>query len=326
MSIAVKALYASRTATVAAAALALALPAAAQYTGQSRPDPAPITNSPEPQTAYAPGAIQAPPPPQLKPRPGIPMDEPPTTAPTTFKVIGPPVEVKVPGQPSGAAFDPDANIVTSYPNSTTMAGTHEDLDAGIVTRLPGPSNQLPVGTLFKARLSEEISTTATATGTLFTALTTEPVERDGRVLLPAGSKVSGIVTDVHGGKRASGPASIHLRTLWVTLPDGTRYDLRGQVIDTSMYREVRVDHEGTILGKDHAGKTAATVALTTGSGAAAGAVIAGPPGALIGAAAGAGISTVVWLKQDRQASLPAETTITFSLTQPLTVGGATSGS
>jgi hypothetical protein len=307
-----------------AAAMALALPvaASAQLTGQSRPDATPITNSPEPQTAYAPGAMPAQ---QLKPRPGIPMDAPNTQAGApTFKVIGPAVEVKVPGQPAAAAFNPDANIVTTYPEQTR--GTGEDLDAGIVTRLPGPSNQLPVGTLFKARLAEEISTENTATGTVFTALTTEPVLRDGRVLLPVGSKVSGIVTDVHGGKRSSGPASIHLRTLWVTLPDGTRYDLRGQVIDTSMYKEVRVDQEGTILGKDHAGKTAATLALTTGSGAAAGAVIAGVPGALIGAAAGAGVSTVVWLKQQRQASLPAETTITFSLTQPLTVGGEPAGS
>jgi hypothetical protein len=304
----------------AAAALALALPVAAtaQYTGQSHPDQTPITSSPE---------VPLPPPtatpaqnPTLKPRPGIPMDaaDPatPASAPT-FKVIGPAIAVDVPNTPPAA--DIDAGIVTQVP--TPVAVADADIDAGIVTRVPGPSNQLPVGTMFKARLGKEISTVTTTSGTLFTAFTVEPVLRDGRVLLPTGSKVSGIVTDIHGGKRISGAASIHLRTMWVTLPDGTRYDLRGQVIDTSLFKDVRVDHEGTIIRRDHAGKTAATLALATGSGAAAGAVIAGVPGALVGAGVGAGVSTVVWLKQDRQTALPAETTITFSLTQPLTVGG-----
>jgi hypothetical protein len=302
-----------RVGTVTAAlALALPLAATAQYTGQSHPDQTPITSSPEvplPPPAATPAQETS-----LKPRPGIPMDAAqPANAPT-FNVIGPPVAVNPDGTP---VADPDAGIVTRVPAPVSEA----DLDAGIVTRVPGPANQLPVGTMFKARLGEEISTISTTSGTLFTAVTVEPVLRDGRVLLPTGSKVSGIITEIHGGKRISGSASIHLRTMWITLPDGTRYDLRGQVIDTSLYKEVKVDHEGTIVGRDHTAKTAGTLALTTGSGAAAGAVIGGVPGALIGAGVGAGVSTVVWLKQDRQTSLPAETTLTFSLTQPLTVGG-----
>jgi hypothetical protein len=303
----------------AAATLALAFPVAAtaQYTGQSHPDQTPITNNIE--TPLPPVSATPAQEPSLKPRPGIPMDAaepaPAATPVPTFKVIGPAVAVEVPN--SAPTADPDAGIVTRVPAPVPEA----ELDKGIVTRLPGPSNQLPAGTIFKARLGQQISTTSTASGTLFSAVTIAPVERDGRILLPAGSKVSGIVSDVHGGKRISGAASIHLRTMWITLPDGTRYDLRGQVIDTSLYKEVKVDHEGTIVRRDHAAKTASTMALATGSGAAAGAIIAGVPGALVGAGVGAGVSTVVWLKQDRQTALPAETTLTFSLTQPLTFGG-----
>ena len=229
------------------AALALPIAASAQYTGQSHPDPTPITSSPE--TPLPPPAQE----PSLKPRPGIPMDAaaPATSASApTFKVIGP----AIPATPADAlpatAADPDAGIVTRVPAPASEA----DLDAGIVTRVPGPANQLPVGTMFKARLGEEISTTSTTSGTLFTAVTVEPVLRDGRILLPTGSKVSGIITDIHGGKRISGAASIHLRTMWITLPDGTRYDIRGQVIDTSLFKEVKVDHEGTIIRRDHAAK------------------------------------------------------------------------
>ena len=172
----------------------------------------------------------------------------------------------------------------------------------------------------KVKLAENISTESTPTGMKFTALLMEGVERDGRVLVPAGSVLTGYVTEVHGGKRMSGAASIHLKTATMTLPDGTKYMVRGQVIDTNMFKVVRVDREGTIYRRDHAAKTAGTFALATGSGAAAGAMLGGVPGALIGAGVGAGVSTIVWMKQDRQAELPSETLITFSLTEPLTVG------
>ena len=62
------------------------------------------------------------------------------------------------------------------------------------------------------------------------------------------------------------------------------------------------------------------MALTAGSGMAAGAVVAGVPGALVGAGVGAGISTVMLLKQDRQMELPQDAKVTFWLTEPLTVG------
>jgi hypothetical protein len=283
----------------AAAVVVLAMPMAAmaQLTGTSHPDDKPILNSPEVAPALPVQPVYQPMPVQqaaLKPTPYAPAEAAPV-----------PVRMAEPMLDEGGKF----------------AAT-PDVDAGIVTRVPGPSNQLPVGTLVKVRLADDISTATTPAGTMFTAELIEAVERDGRVLLPAGSTLSGQVTEIHGGKRISGTASIHLRTFSVTLPDGTRYKLHGQVIDTNLYKETRVDREGTILRRDHAGKTAATMALTTGSGAAAGAVLGGVPGAVIGAGVGAGVSTVVWLKQDRQTELPVDTRITFSLIEPLTVGGA----
>lgn len=195
-----------------------------------------------------------------------------------------------------------------------------DVDGQIVTRLPGPSNQLPVGTLISVRIREALSTETTVQGSAFSAALTEPVLRDGVVLLPAGSVIAGRVTEVHGGRRISGPAAIHLQTISVTLPDGTRYPLRGQVMDTATYNHTKVDSEGTILRRDHAKATVGEISLATGAGAAAGGVIGSIPGALIGGAVGAGVGTTVWLKQDRQTTVPAQTLITFSLNEPLTVG------
>lgn len=280
-----------------AAAVALALPVAsrAQYTGVSHPDDTPITNNPDTGTqVYQPKKTLVAPEPTLKPSPQIPMDAMPAPVVVETRPVEPAMSDRVAAKP--------------------------DVDAGIVTRIPGPSNQLPIGTLMKVKLAENISTESTPTGMKFTAQLIQGMERDGRVLIPAGAVLSGSVTEIHGGKRISGAASVHLKTATMTLPDGTSYAVRGQVIDTDMFKVVRVDREGTIYRRDHAGKTAGTMALTTGSGVAAGALIGGVPGAVVGGAVGAGVSTIVWMKQDRQAELPSETTITFSLTEPLTVG------
>lgn len=122
------------------------------------------------------------------------------------------------------------------------------------------------------------------------------------------------------GRRISGSSSVHLLTTSLMLPDGTSFPVHAQVIDTGIYRQTKVDTEGTIFKRDHAAKTSAALALTTGAGAAGGAVLGGLPGAVIGAGVGAGISAVVWLKQDRQTELPVATNIIFSLTQAMTLG------
>jgi hypothetical protein len=103
----------------------------------------------------------------------------------------------------------------------------------------------------------------------------------------------------------------------VTLPDGTQYILHAQLIDTSADNNTRVGSEGTLLRRDHAKETLAVVGGVTGAGAIAGAVIGGGVGAIVGAGIGAGAGTIVWLKQDRQATLPQDSLLIFSLTTPM---------
>jgi hypothetical protein len=164
------------------------------------------------------------------------------------------------------------------------------------------------------------STKTTEEGSEWRAELMEPLMRDGRVLIPAGAVVRGKVTEVHGGRRISGKAGIHLQPIAVMMPDGTSMGLHAQVIDTDLYGSTVVDNEGTILHRDHKKEEAGVLALTTGSGAAAGAIVGGVPGALIGAGLGAGVSTVLWLKQDRQAEIPRNTQVTFELTRAMVLG------
>ena len=274
----------------------------AQTTGVSHPEQVPVTTSPEgiaqPVVYEAPARVVITP---------VAVQERPADKPVTQASARTPLLA-----PAAAEARDD--------QGETLRTPAENPDAGIVSRMPGPANQLPSGAMLKFRLFQSLSTADTAAGTPFTGSLVNPVERDGRVLLPAGAMVRGHVTEVHRGKRGQAAASMHLEPTSVTLPDGTEYALHGIVIDTGMYRHTRVDEEGTLLHKGNAKGTVAAVGLATGSGAAAGGVFGGWPGALIGGAVGLGVGTAVWLRQDRQADLPVGTEVTVSLTGPLSVG------
>jgi hypothetical protein len=299
----------------ATAGLAQSSPASDERTGVSHPDSAPITLPPD--TASIPVSAPA------KPSAAIPATD------SSQVVYGPYVPYRAAGTTEQSApakaFDPDANIVTE-----ATAGRDErrllaaptamtDNDAGVVTYVPSRPGEIPGGTLVKVRLREDLSTVTTRPGTKFTADVSEPVMRDGRVIVPVGSLLEGRVTWVRGGKRIGGPAAIHLEPRTVTLPDGMQYVLRAQAIDTDRWDSMKVDSEGTIERKGEGKKTAAEISLATGGGLAAGAVLGGVPGAVIGAGVGAGVGTVVWLKQDRQAELHKNLGVVFSLTEPMSV-------
>ena len=196
--------------------------------------------------------------------------------------------------------------------------TKEDVDAQIVTSVPEHEGEIAEGTLLRVKMRDDLSTATTTAGTKFTAEVTEPITNMGRVIIPIGSVLEGRVTEVHAGKRISGAASLHLEPRSVTLPDGTVYVVHAQLIDTTL-SNFNVDREGTLKRRDQMKKDLAVAALTTGGGAAAGAMIGGGVGAVVGAGIGAGASTVMWLKQERQANLDKDSRLVFSLTTPLIV-------
>lgn len=227
---------------------------------------------------------------------------------------------------SPVVFDPNGNIVTpenlhrrAPTSSTERVDDSNDVDAGIVTHVPTRPGEINDGTLIKARLRETLSTVATEPGSRFSAEVSEPVMQEGRVYIPAGSVVEGRVTWVSYGKRIGGRAAIHVEPERVTLPDGTEYKIHARVIDTSSWENTSVDNEGTIIRKDNVKGTLAVGGLTTGGAVAAGAMLAGPAGALVGAGVAAGATAIVWFKQDRQATLPKDLGVIFSLTAPLAV-------
>ena len=182
--------------------------------------------------------------------------------------------------------------------------------------VPEREGELREGTLLRVNIKEGISTANTIPGTKFTAEVVEAVSKDGRVIIPVGAILDGQVTEVRSGRRVLGGAALHLEPRSITLPDGTHYVVHAQLIDASR-GNFNVDYEGTLKSKDEMKKTLAVMGLTTGGGAVAGAMLGGGVGAVVGASVGAGVSTFMWLKSDRQATLDKDARLVFSLTTPM---------
>ena len=286
---------------VTAAFVLASAPLLAQMTGVSHPDSTAITSDDAPAAA-----------PVLTPRvePAKPAAGTPASA-TTTPVYG--TYVPYTGATSATS--------SAIPTAAQEAIADEDLpdgsaDGQIVTTAPDLPGQLREGTLLQTRNLQTLSTATTVPGTRFTAEIMAPVEKDGRVIIPIGSTLEGDVTQVHSGHRITGAASLHLETRDVILPDGTRYIVHAQLTDTS-HSEFNVTDEGTLKRRDNTKENIAAASVTTGGAAAAGALIGGGVGAVVGAGVGAGISTVMWLKEDRQATLPKDVRMTFSLIAPV---------
>lgn len=290
-----------------AALLLAATPLFAQMSGVSHPDPAVIQSDDE-TPAVKP----------LTPRPSAAI----------------PASATAPAASQEAAYGTyvpytGPKVPNSHAASAEVAAPAEDpADAMIVVDVPEREGELREGTLLKTRMLDTLSTSSTLPGARFTAEVTEPIERKGRVIIPVGAVLEGQVTEVHGGKRITGGASMHLETRTVTLPDGTHYIVHAQLVDVGR-GDFKISDEGTLKRKDHPKETLAVVGGVTGAGAVTGAVAGGPVGALVGAGIGAGVSTVIWLKQDRQGTLDKDVPMVFSLTMPMILtplGGTTTAS
>ncbi|MHB8501488.1 MAG: hypothetical protein ACYDCG_09725 [Candidatus Acidiferrales bacterium] len=166
---------------------------------------------------------------------------------------------------------------------------------------------VPADTPITVVLDETVGSKISTTGQTFTATVQVPVEVNGRVAIPKGARVTGIVRDAKAAGRFKGGAVLDLELTAVTLGE------RDYEIQTSA-------HDQTSKGKGK--RTAVMVGGGAGGGAAIGAIAGGGKGAAIGALIGAAAGTGgAGLTGNRDITLPAETRLTFRLVQPLEIRG-----
>jgi len=170
---------------------------------------------------------------------------------------------------------------------------------------PPPPLVLKAGTSLTVKTGQALSSKDSQTGQTFMATLAQPVSAGGRPALPAGATVSGTVVTAKTKGKIKGEGQLDLALTSVSVGSHT-YQIQTQVLSS------------TVKGK---GKR---TAATTGGGAAGGALIGGiaggGKGAGIGALVGAGAGFVGGaLTGNKQIEIPAESALTFTLAQPLTI-------
>ena len=164
---------------------------------------------------------------------------------------------------------------------------------------------IPAGTALPLALTSAIASDTSAVEDAVTAELTSPITIDGREVLPAGTRLAGVVTAVDDSDRVKGRAMIAFR--FTSLRNGdTRYDLQ----------TAPLSH----LAPATKGEDATKIGIGAGAGAVIGGILAGKKGAAEGAAVGGGAGTgVVLATKGREVRLPPGTDVTTHLTSPLIV-------
>jgi hypothetical protein len=237
-----------------------------------------------------------------------------------------PPPAAAPAPPPAATSNPDAGIVetplapaagsSNALNARGFDSAKDNTDEGIVTYVPGPANALPEGTVFRISMLQDIEAYNTAPNTPFSGKVTQDIMRNGKVIVPAGSELHGRVVYATSASRLHGGSTLHLRADEFVLPDGTRYHVHAQVIDTQG-SDTNAKGEGNIVPSAEVKRNLAVLGAGAGGGAMVGAAIGGGVGAIVGSAIGAGAATTHWLLVQRSANLPASSVLIFSLTDPM---------
>lgn len=164
---------------------------------------------------------------------------------------------------------------------------------------------IPSGTTLRLELATAVASDTSRVEQPVRATLRSPVTINGQVALPAGSEVSGIVTDAEGSGRVKGRARVAMNFSSVRA-NGETYNIK-----TSGYAQTA---EAT------KGEDATKIAVGAGAGAALGAILGGGDGAAKGAAIGGAAGTgAVLATKGKEVRLGPGAGITTRLTAPITV-------
>ena len=168
---------------------------------------------------------------------------------------------------------------------------------------------IPAGSHVLLRFQNGINRRTAKPGDFVYLMTDTPIAANGSVIVPIGSHVQGVVTEVNRGGKIKGKADLSIRLETLTLRSGQQYRFEPQLasLEGDAGGQQVVNAEGTIQQGSTLGKDVARVAIFAASGAWLGTAIGGwgryygngwniaAQGALIGAGAGAavGLATVL---------------------------------
>jgi Purple acid Phosphatase, N-terminal domain len=192
---------------------------------------------------------------------------------------------------------------------------------------PAPSNssspqELPSGTQIQVALDQALSTKTSQVGDSFSATITQPVRGSGgAILIPAGSKINGQVSEAEQGKMLPairGRGHLNVRFIDITFPEHVSAPLTATLVSVHPKGgNGKAGSEGEVTSGTSGKNTAKDVGIGAGVGTVAGLIFGSAlKGLAIGAIAGGGY---VLATDGRDVELPAQTEMTVRLDQNLVV-------
>jgi hypothetical protein len=166
---------------------------------------------------------------------------------------------------------------------------------------------IPSGTQLSVALDTPVGSDTSRVEEAVTAHLTRPVRVEGQTVLPAGTRLSGVVTDATRSARVKGLAHVAMQFKSIT-PDGgdERYAIRTASLGRTAAATKRKD--------------ALEIGAPAAGGAIIGALVGGKKGALVGTAIGGGAGTAAVLStRGREVHLAKGAALTVRLTAPVTV-------
>jgi hypothetical protein len=196
---------------------------------------------------------------------------------------------------SGSTSEPVYTPPSSNAPSTTANTTPTEVTSG-------QEGVIPVGQELDVRLGTTLSSKTAKVEQRFDATTVADVTQIGKVLLPAGSRVRGVVAAVDPADRLHRAGSLTLSFDEIEMR-GRKYPIRAQA--TNVFESGGIREEGGTAG------------VGAGAGAIVGGIIGGLKGAILGAVIGAG--GAIAATEGKDIELPAGSIIRIRLDSPLTI-------
>lgn len=184
--------------------------------------------------------------------------------------------------------------------STTATRPATTVPTGPVQVNPSEAGVIPVGQELDVRLQTPLSSETSTVEQRFEATTVVDVMQNGRVLIPAGAIVRGVVADVKRPGRIDRQGSLTLSFDQIEVR-GRTHEIRG--LATQVFESGGVREE------------AGTAGAGAGVGAVVGGIFGGWSGALLGAVIGAGGAIVA--TEGKDIHLPAGSIIRVRMDSPL---------
>jgi type IV secretion system protein VirB10 len=190
---------------------------------------------------------------------------------------------------------------------------------------PAKTLMVPAGTKIPLSLKQAISTKNARQGDPVYAETAFPVAIGGRLVIPAGTYVQGVIDRVHRPGRVKGKAEILMHFTSLVFPNGYTVVMPAGLENVPGAEHEKVKgQEGTIQGEGNKGEKVKTAAGTAATGAVIGAATtgSGKAAAIGGGLGGAAGLAIAMLSRGPDVRLLPGTSLEMVIQRPLSIDAA----